>query len=140
MIEELERWRVYDDVYNFEKVWGYETWIVNNEEYCGKFLHLKKHHRCSTHYHKKKDETFYIMGGRVLMELNDEVFLMMPGDAVRVRRGQPHRFTGLRDSVIIEFSTQHFEDDSYRSNKSEKLGWRQKRHLKKLLKRKGIGV
>jgi mannose-6-phosphate isomerase-like protein (cupin superfamily) len=131
------RWRIYDKEFNFEKVWGYETWIVNNEEYCGKFLHLKKNHRCSTHYHKKKDETFYCMGGNVLMELGGDVFVLIPGEAVRVQREVPHRFTGLTDSVIIEFSTQHFEDDSYRSSKSEKLNWLQRRKVGKVLK--GIG-
>jgi quercetin dioxygenase-like cupin family protein len=131
------RWRIYDKEFNFEKVWGYETWIVNNEEYCGKFLHLTKNHRCSMHYHKLKDETFYCMSGRILLELDDDAFVMKAGDTVWVRRGALHRFTGITNAVIIEFSTQHFEDDSYRNTQSEKLGWRQKRWLTKFLKRIG---
>ena len=41
------------------KGWGYEKWIVNTEEYCGKLLHLIKGKKCSWHYHTLKDETFY---------------------------------------------------------------------------------
>lgn len=132
----MKKWNMHSAEYTHEKVWGYETWIVNNEEYCGKFLHLNKNHRCSTHYHKLKHETFYLITGRVLLELDDEdAFVMEPGDVVEVPRGALHRFTGIEDSVIVEFSTQHFEDDSYRNNKSEELGWRQKRWLKRYLNR-----
>lgn len=133
----MKLWNMYDKQYSHEKVWGYETWIVNNEEYCGKFLHLLKMHRCSTHYHKLKHETFYIMSGTVFMELEDEAKVMKPGDVVEVPRGVPHRFTGVTDAVIIEFSTKHYEEDSYRSNTSKKLGWRDRRWLKKQLKRLG---
>jgi len=75
------------------------------------------------HYHKKKDEVFYIHKGRVLMEVDDEVYEMYEGDAIRIAPGTLHRFTGLSTSVIIEFSTQHFEDDSFRVTKSEKVTW-----------------
>jgi len=56
-----------------DKDWGRELWIVNNDKYCGKILELNKGYRCSIHYHKIKDETFYILEGRVLMEIWDEV-------------------------------------------------------------------
>ena len=37
------------------KGWGYEKWIANSELYCGKLLFIRKGHRCSWHYHTKKD-------------------------------------------------------------------------------------
>ena len=43
-----------------DKGWGYEKWIANSDEYCGKLLFIKKNHRCSWHYHILKDETFYL--------------------------------------------------------------------------------
>ena len=45
------------------KGWGYEKWIVNKDEYCGKLLHIIKGMKCSWHYHQKKDETFYLQEG-----------------------------------------------------------------------------
>ena len=45
------------------KGWGYEKWICNTEEYCGKLLHFIKGKRCSWHYHVLKDETFYLEEG-----------------------------------------------------------------------------
>lgn len=49
------------------KKWGYERWIVNNDLYCGKILFFVKDHRCSFHYHKIKQETFYVQEGKVIM-------------------------------------------------------------------------
>lgn len=102
------------------KVWGAEYWIVNRD-YCGKKLALKKGYRCSMHYHKRKDETFYVIKGKVLMELGMKKWVLNVGDAVHIPTGAKHRFTGLEDSDIIEFSTHHEDEDSYRVSESEKI-------------------
>jgi mannose-6-phosphate isomerase-like protein (cupin superfamily) len=49
------------------KSWGYEKWIENSREYCGKHLHVVPPKWCSFHYHKKKKETFYVIGGELLL-------------------------------------------------------------------------
>ncbi len=100
------------------KVWGEEHWIVN-KEYCGKKLVLRKGYRCSIHWHEKKDEVFYIVSGKVLMEVNGEAKVMVPGDKQYIAPGDKHRFTGIEHSEIMEFSTHHQEDDSYREAPSE---------------------
>ena len=110
-----------EPVKTVNKVWGKELWIANNDKYCGKILTLKKGFRCSVHYHKNKHETFYILKGKVLMELGDEKKIMNPGDIQVVEQNQKHRFTGLEDSEIIEFSTHHEESDSYREELSGKV-------------------
>jgi len=103
-----------------KKVWGYEKWIVNTSLYCGKILYLNKGRRCSLHYHKIKDETFYILEGKIIMELSSNIYLdnlikvIQEGDVVRIRPFLLHRFTGLTHAKILEISTQHFEEDSYR--------------------------
>lgn len=104
-----------------EKVWGSELWIANSEKYCGKILTLKKGYRCSLHTHKIKDETFYIFDGKVLMETDNQTQTMEKGDIVHISPNTYHRFTGLKDSRIIEISTQHFDSDSYRKEVSGKI-------------------
>ena len=103
-----------------KKVWGEEHWIVN-EAYCGKLLKLKKMHRCSIHHHEKKTETFFVIKGQVVLELNDEAYMLLPGCAVDVRPGERHRFSGIEDSEIIEFSTHHEDTDSFRLTASGKI-------------------
>ena len=40
------------------KGWGWERWIVNCEEYCGKLLFFKGGKRCSWHRHELKMKYF----------------------------------------------------------------------------------
>ena len=122
------------------KGWGFERVVHNSKDYCGKELVLYKNRTCSIHYHKKKRETFYILSGSLILELYSEPFevinsnfqetldsllafeqvqckvvRMDPGDSIFIDILTPHRFIGLADEThFIEFSTQHFEDDSYR--------------------------
>lgn len=110
-----------------EKAWGSETWIVNTERYCGKILRLKKGGQCSLHYHVLKDETFYVLYGRVAFELGDPLLKytertcveLGPEQSVRVAPCTPHRFAGIEDSTIFEFSTHHDDADTYRIEPSE---------------------
>jgi len=104
-----------------EKVWGRELWIANTEDYCGKILKLNKGYQCSFHHHKNKDETFYVLSGKVLMEVDGETKIMESEESVRIVPGVNHRFTGLENSKMIEFSTHHEESDSYRLEKSRKV-------------------
>jgi mannose-6-phosphate isomerase-like protein (cupin superfamily) len=108
-----DRFHPGEKVYREKKEWGEEQWIVN-KEYCGKKLILRKNRRCSLHKHEKKDEVFYLLSGHVRMEVGDETFVLRPGDYVHIPAGVYHRFAGLEDSEIMEFSSNHQEEDSYR--------------------------
>jgi len=102
-----------------KKVWGEEKWIWN-KDYCGKKLILKRGFRCSLHKHHKKDEVFYLIRGEILMEVGDKKFIMKSEDSVHVKPNILHRFTGLTDAQIIEFSSHHKDSDSYRNELSGK--------------------
>jgi len=103
------------------KGWGFEKWIVNNEEYCGKLLYFVKGKKCSWHYHILKDETFYLQSGKIVLKYsdNDEISLskeiiLTRGDKFHVYRGLRHQMMAIEDTELYEFSTQHFEEDSIR--------------------------
>ena len=103
------------------KGWGYEKWIVNKEEYCGKLLHMIKGKKCSWHYHTLKDETFYLQEGKILLKYSDDddieyakEVILNRGDKFHIYRGLRHQMFALEDTDLFEFSTQHFEHDSNR--------------------------
>ena len=103
------------------KGWGFEKWIVNNEEYCGKLLYFAKGKKCSWHYHLLKDETFYIQSGKILLKYSDydiiedaKELILEKGDNFHVYRGLRHQMYALEDTELFEFSTQHFDSDSNR--------------------------
>ena len=106
-----------------QKVWGREEIVVNTDLYCSKFLILEEGFQCSLHHHKDKDETFYLMSGKVELEIDNgnglEIKIMEPGMSVRVVPGTYHRFKGLENSVILETSTHDDPKDSYRVNGEE---------------------
>ena len=108
------------------KGWGFEKWIVNNEEYCGKLLYFVKGKRCSWHYHILKDEVFYVQSGKILVKYSEEddienvgQRIMGPGDNFHVYRGLRHQMIALEDTELFEFSTQHFDSDSCRVIKGD---------------------
>jgi quercetin dioxygenase-like cupin family protein len=103
------------------KGWGFEKWIVNNEEYCGKLLYFAKGKKCSWHYHKLKDETFYLHSGKILLKYSDsdkmessKEIILEKGDKYHIYRGLRHQMIALEDTELFEFSTQHFDSDSIR--------------------------
>jgi quercetin dioxygenase-like cupin family protein len=103
------------------KGWGHEKVICNSEEYCGKLLYFIKGRKCSWHYHKLKDETFYIQSGKILLKYSDEdelanalEVILNPGDKFHIYPGLRHQMIALEDTELFEFSTQHFDEDSIR--------------------------
>jgi len=109
-----------------EKGWGHELWIHNDENYCGKILFFNKGKKCSLHYHKIKNETFYLSAGILkctFYMLGEEAkkteIIMKPGDIKEIPVGLVHQMEALEDSYLFEFSTEHFDEDSYRIKKGD---------------------
>jgi len=109
-----------------KKGWGHEKWIVNKPEYCGKLLYFDAGKRCSWHYHVLKDEVFYLQSGKMMIYYSDgsdiskaKQKILSPGENFHVYRGLRHQMVALEDSELFEFSTQHFDSDSYRILKGD---------------------
>lgn len=113
------------------KRWGYEDVVVNKPQYCGKVLHVACGHGCSWHYHRVKDETFYVVSGRLTLRYHPEPYAGMTEEHMRrscytqevtleqgasfhVPPGLRHQFHALTDVVLVEFSTEHREEDTVR--------------------------
>ena len=105
-----------------EKKWGYELWIHNDVDYCGKLLvFTKSGNKFSMHYHMIKDETWYIQKGAFQFDWIDTengercYTQIQEGDVIEIKKGLPHQLTALtEEATIFEVSTQHFDEDSYR--------------------------
>ena len=105
-----------------EKKWGYELWIHNNTDYCGKLLVCTKSgNKFSMHYHMIKDETWYVQKGAFQFDWIDTengercYTQIQEGDVIEIKKGLPHQLTALtEEAIVFEVSTQHFDEDSYR--------------------------
>ncbi|MFO0929406.1 MAG: cupin domain-containing protein [Gemmataceae bacterium] len=107
-------------LHRVEKGWGYELWVVN-DDYCGKLLHFRHGKRCSWHYHRVKDEVFYLHAGRLLVRFGftDDLaaassVVLMPRVSFRVPTGLRHQMEALEESDLYELSTHHDDADSIR--------------------------
>jgi quercetin dioxygenase-like cupin family protein len=130
MLDKKQHLRVHGDhdlpMKHVDKGWGWERWIVNNEEYCGKLLFFNEGKRCSWHYHVLKDEVFYLQSGKMIVYFSKEddresaqELILNPGDNFHVYRGLRHQMLALENSELFEFSTQHFDSDSHRIQKGD---------------------
>ena len=105
-----------------EKKWGYELWIHNDTDYCGKLLIFSKSgNKFSMHYHMIKDETWYVQKGAFQFDWIDTengercYTQIQEGDVIEIKKGLPHQLTSLtEEATVFEVSTQHFDEDSYR--------------------------
>lgn len=105
-----------------EKSWGYELIWATNEMYCGKLLvFTKPGARSSMHFHKNKDETWFVNSGQFMLRYIDTTTgetketLIKQGDTWNNPRLQPHQLEALQpNSVIFEVSTEDDTDDTYR--------------------------
>ncbi len=98
-----------------DKPWGYELWWAQADAYAGKLLHVNAGHRLSLQFHRQKDESSYVLSGRLRLvrgtsaeDLSEEE--VGPGFAWRARPGVIHSIEAIVDSVVIEVSTPHLDD------------------------------
>lgn len=104
------------------KAWGREVIFANNEMYCGKLLiHDKAGSKGSMHFHMKKHETFYVQKGMFKIhwiephDASRHEHIIREGDTWENPPGHMHQIEAMEDdSVIIEVSTTHHDNDSYR--------------------------
>lgn len=108
------------------KGWGFEKWLVNNDKYCGKLLYFVKGKKCSWHYHKIKDEVFFIQSGKILLRYGRDKdiakckeMILERGDTFHVSVGLIHQMEALEDTELFEFSTTHMDEDSHRIIKGD---------------------
>jgi len=64
------------------------------------------------HYHKLKEETFQVLWGRLLIEVDGRKMELSPGDTLTVLPGVWHGFSSPEGSVFEEISSTAYPNDS----------------------------
>jgi mannose-6-phosphate isomerase-like protein (cupin superfamily) len=98
-----------------EKPWGYELIWAHTDRYAGKVIVIEAGRRLSLQVHERKDESLYVMSGRLRLHLEDDGGAMTsldlgPGDHAHVPVGRRHRFEALERVSLIEVSTPELDD------------------------------
>jgi mannose-6-phosphate isomerase-like protein (cupin superfamily) len=110
------------------KLWGYELWIVNNNQYCGKVLHFHGKGQSSLHKHDVKHETMLVTSGECLIERINEAgqlydTYLEKGQSIILPPGTYHRMKPVNGEAftLVEFSTPHSDDDVLRLEESRPI-------------------
>jgi mannose-6-phosphate isomerase len=98
-----------------EKPWGYEIWWALTDLYAGKILHVNAGQRLSLQYHNEKDESCYLLAGKLLLvqgqtaeDLTESV--ISKGHAWRNEPGLVHTIEAIEDADVLEASTSQLDD------------------------------
>jgi mannose-6-phosphate isomerase len=97
------------------KPWGYELWWADTDAYAGKLLYVETGHRLSLQFHRRKNESSYLLRGRLRLTRGSDLDNLQeqeiaPGHAWRVEPGVVHSIEAIEDSVVLEVSTPHLDD------------------------------
>ena len=95
------------------KPWGNEqAWSTGgNSRIKGKILYINKGQRTSLKYNRNKDETLFLLTGRLLLTFSNEKFkehkdftscYVEPGESINIQSDCPYRVKAMTDSVIVE--------------------------------------
>lgn len=98
-----------------QKPWGYELWWALTDDYAGKILSVERGHRLSLQFHQQKDETAYLLSGRLLLmkgPSEDDLTTteLGPGDTWRNVPGDVHTIEAIEDCTVLEVSTPEVDD------------------------------
>lgn len=89
--------------------------IINviNREYCKKLIIVLPGQKHPVHAHEQKEETFQLLYGDLILNLDGVERVLKPGDIQTILRGEKHSFTSLKGAIFEEISTTHIKNDSY---------------------------
>lgn len=79
------------------------------------FFELKPGFTRGSHYHLYKDETFYVIKGRmrgICLDLDTKVreeMVMEKGDKVHIQPRCAHIFYGLEETLVVEYSSKKYD-------------------------------
>jgi mannose-6-phosphate isomerase len=98
-----------------EKPWGHEIWYAWTDQYAGKIIHVRAGCRLSLQYHDFKDETSYLLRGRMLLTKGSTtedltVTDISAGFVWRNLPGEIHTIEAIEDSDVLEVSTPELGD------------------------------
>jgi len=105
--------------YGLEKFQEYGAVLITlvNRLYCKKILIQTPGQEHPSHFHKKKEETFYVLSGELHTEIDGVKRKISPGEQVLVLPGVWHSFNTKTGVIFEELSTTHYNDDSFYKDK-----------------------
>jgi len=101
---------------------------VVNRDYCKSLVVMQPGQAYPTHYHRIKTETFYVLDGEFITNIDGIEYKVYPGEMIHIDRGQDHSFYTHTGTVFEEISTMYVPNDSvYTDPQIAKTSYSQRR-------------
>jgi quercetin dioxygenase-like cupin family protein len=103
-----------------EKGWGHELIWATNDRYCGKMMHFDTGARFSMHFHREKEETWYVQSGKFVVKwINTDTAEqreqeLNAGAVWHNPPCMPHQLICVEEGTVVEVSTPDSVEDNYR--------------------------
>lgn len=86
---------------------------VVNRLYCKKLIVVLPGQKHPEQYHNIKEETFHVLHGELMLELDGVCAVYGPGSVITIEPGVKHYFESDNGAVFEEISSTHIVDDSF---------------------------
>jgi sialic acid synthase SpsE/quercetin dioxygenase-like cupin family protein len=104
-------------VNNFRET-GCFLFNIINKSYAKKMLVMLPNQKHPLHFHKKKDESFHVISGSLISNLNGRKKILNPGQILHINKNSWHEFKAGKEGCIFdEISTTSYKDDSFYKDK-----------------------
>lgn len=96
------------------KPWGHELIYAVTDKYVGKILHIKRGESLSLQFHKIKDETIFVLKGKIHFSHGTleslEKTTLSEGQSFHIAPGLVHRMEAIEETDLLEVSTPELDD------------------------------
>ena len=99
--------------------YGLTMITIHNSKYCKKLLFILNKQVHPEQYHKIKEETFFILFGKIKLQLTEKkikkTIYLSAGEICTIKPGVIHKFICIstQGAVIEELSSTHVKKDSF---------------------------
>ena len=85
---------------------------VIQHDYCKFVVTMIPGQTYPLHYHRIKDESFFVLFGDLTVTVEDEIYTLLKGDVLTIPRRFMHSFSTKNGCVFEEISTAYLQNDS----------------------------
>ena len=89
---------------------------IINKEYSKIVVMMFPNQEYPSHSHFKKNETYFILSGDLIVNVNGEIKELIPGDTLTIEKNNIHSFKTKKGVIFEEIATKYIKGDSIYSD------------------------
>ncbi len=100
-----------NDILFVQRKWGSFLQFTENQPTTIKLLMIDKGKSISYQYHNYRSEQWYVIKGKILVTKGIQSNILTTDQSVTIEAKEKHKLEGLEDSIVLEISRGHFDEE-----------------------------